>query len=114
MLMGSIGLHWALLQTVAWAGMIVNYTQESSSFTTALERTFDGKHPCKICVVVEQGKKADKHADKLPSIQKLELFSEATVAFVPALRLELDHSPIADLSRPSRSSPPPVLPPRTA
>ena len=65
MLMGSIGLHWALLQTVAWAGMIVTYTHESSSLTTALERTFDGKHPCKICVVVEEGKKAEKHSDQL-------------------------------------------------
>ncbi len=114
LLMSSIGLHWAFLQSVAWAGMIVSYTQETSSFTTALERTLDGKHPCKICVVVDHGKKADKESDKLPSMQKLELFSEPASPFVPTLRLASDPRPLVRLSEPARSSPPPLPPPRFA
>ena len=90
----------------------MTYTHESASFSTALERTFDGKHPCKICVVVEQGKKSEKKSDQLPTIQKLELFSEATISFVHASRLELELRPATHLSGPIRSSPPPYLPPR--
>ncbi len=43
------GGQWAVLQTVAWAGMLHDYTQRSGSFTAAVEQTFDGEHPCELC-----------------------------------------------------------------
>src|SRR5436309_11683888 len=54
-----IGGHWAILQSLAWAGMAINYSQESS-FKQALAKTFDGQHPCKICKVVREGKKSER------------------------------------------------------
>ena len=43
-LMLSIGLHWDLLQIVAWGGMLVKYAQDGS-IQDAIEKTFDGEHP---------------------------------------------------------------------
>jgi hypothetical protein len=59
LLVFSIGGHWALLQSVAWMGMLVSYSS-AESFKSAVEKTFDGRHPCKLCKTVEQGKKCEK------------------------------------------------------
>lgn len=59
----SLGLHWALLQTVAWTGMLVRYAQ-TDNFATAVSKTFDGDHPCPLCVAVEQGRAAERQQDK--------------------------------------------------
>jgi hypothetical protein len=55
----SLGLHWAVLQTVAWTGMIVKNSR-NSSFTEAVSKTFDGKHPCKLCKAIQQGRAEEK------------------------------------------------------
>ena len=55
----AIGGHWAILQSVAWVGMVINYSQDSS-LTVALQKTFDGEHPCKLCKVVRAGKKSEQ------------------------------------------------------
>jgi hypothetical protein len=60
------GGHWAIMQTSAWVGMLVNYSR-TESFEVAAAKTFDGKHPCAVCTAVEQGK---KHEEKqTPLIQ---------------------------------------------
>ena len=43
------GGHWAVLQSVAWAGMLADYTRASGSVATAVGQTFDGEHPCALC-----------------------------------------------------------------
>src|SRR6184192_2864605 len=58
----AIGAHWTLLQSIAWVGMAVSYTQ-NSTLKEALLKTFDGKHPCTLCKVVQQGKNAQKKQD---------------------------------------------------
>ncbi len=50
----SLGLHWTLLQSVAWMGMVVSYSQQKG-LAEALEMTFDGLHPCALCKAVENG-----------------------------------------------------------
>ena len=67
------GGHWAVLQTVAWTGMVIEYSRESP-LAAALTKTFSGKAPCKMCKAIEVGKekesrlpatvKADKKIDK--------------------------------------------------
>ncbi len=37
-----------------WVGMAISYSQDSSSFSEALAKTFDGKHPCKLCKFVAE------------------------------------------------------------
>ena len=56
----SLGLHWALLQSVAWVGMMVSYSRDAS-FTVAVSKTFDGKHPCAMCKMIKKGR-ADEQA----------------------------------------------------
>jgi hypothetical protein len=56
LLISGIGGHWLILQPVAWAGMIVSYSREGG-WRAALSRTFDGRHPCELCKVVQEGTK---------------------------------------------------------
>jgi hypothetical protein len=65
-LMQILGAHWAILQTTAWLGMLVSYSQ-SKSIERAAAETFDGRHPCAVCTAVEQGKKQEQK--RAPVIQ---------------------------------------------
>ena len=37
-----------LVQEIAWAGMLVNYSR-SQGIVDGVKRTFDGRHPCSLC-----------------------------------------------------------------
>ena len=49
------GGHWAVLQSVAWAGMLVEFSK-NSNLGAAVSKTFSGKAPCKMCMAIEAGK----------------------------------------------------------
>jgi hypothetical protein len=68
----SLGLHWALLQTVAWTGMMVNYSRHAS-FTEAVSKTFDGKHPCCLCKAIQKGRAGEKNQERVKPVSKLDL-----------------------------------------
>jgi hypothetical protein len=63
MLVFSLGLHWALLQTVAWTGMLITYAHDAS-LQEAITKTIDGQHPCPLCKVVEKGRADEKRQEK--------------------------------------------------
>lgn len=42
-----------LLQVVAWTGMALDYSARYG-LADGLQRTFDGKHPCKLCTKISQ------------------------------------------------------------
>ena len=69
----AIGGHWAVLQSVAWIGMFVKFSQ-SDSLKPALVKTFDGKHPCKLCLLIATGKKSEKKQETPKPSIKLDLF----------------------------------------
>jgi len=46
------GGHVALLQSVAWAGMLATRTQ-TQGWSQAVESTFSGKAPCRMCLVAQ-------------------------------------------------------------
>lgn len=79
-LTSSIGLHWAFLQTVAWAGMIVCYSQEAP-ISEAVVKTFDGQHPCKLCKQIAKGKQSEKKPEYKFELSKLE-FPYASSTFI--------------------------------
>ena len=58
-LLQILGGHWAFLQTGAWIGMVVQYSQEVG-LKTALGQTFDGEHPCSVCKAIQDGKKQEQ------------------------------------------------------
>ena len=55
----SVGLHWFLLQSVAWVGMFARFSQEAP-FREAINRTFDGKSPCCVCKFVQEGRDSEQ------------------------------------------------------
>ncbi len=82
----SLGLHWAVLQSVAWVGMVVNYSQ-FGPLTEALAKTFDGKHPCSLCKLVDAGKQTEQKQELQKTSAKVEYFfvSSAVMLHAPVL-----------------------------
>jgi len=106
----SIGGHWTLLQSVAWMGMFAHNVR-SCTLAEALDKTFDGQHPCALCKVVAAGKKSEQ---KQP-LTKLEVKIDFWLAPSSCLIVE---PTAANLSWPpdsvfsSRAEAPPTPPPR--
>jgi hypothetical protein len=107
----TLGGHWAILQTTAWIGMTVSYSQKDS-FGVALAKTFDGKHPCKMCKLVRAGKAAEKKSETKFDTKKLDSFLASTFTFsFPPLK-QFSVSQVDSLS--SRIEVPLSPPPRIA
>ena len=71
-LLTSVGLHWMVVQSAAWAGMLVSFSRQDS-LLEAVSKTFDGEHPCEYCMLVDAGsKKSPLPKDKAPSGKKLD------------------------------------------
>ncbi len=106
----SVGGQWALLQSIAWMGMLVDYSRQGS-VTQAVCKTFDGKHPCCLCKAIAAGKKSEQKKEVSPTSQKLEF---------PPIGQELDlvrpsHFPLfrrVRLVAKSAFQKPPTPPPR--
>lgn len=117
-LMISIGLHWAVLQSAAWVGMAVAYSVEKGSVVEGLSDTFDGDHPCPLCKAVEKGvesEKQPKDGQPPPSKTKemkltLALVSIPRFVFPPVVPEAWITTSSAALSRHERPvTPPPQL-----
>ena len=108
----SVGLHWALLQSVAWTGMLVTFAQQTT-LREALTKTFDGKNPCRLCKFVRAGQESEKQTHSLLPLVKIEsLPCSAVFALIPPAPLML---PAADnAGAPPRPESPPSPPPRAA
>lgn len=108
----AVGGHWAVLQSVAWVSMAVNYSQ-TDSLDVALEKTFNGKNPCKLCRVVQAGKQEEKKQELTKLETKLDFLCLQSFAYVhPTLPCTLLPS-FSALAFP-RSEAPPSPPPRLA
>lgn len=66
-----LGGHWAALQTVAWAGMLAKYAR-GETLVVAIEKTFDGDHPCGLCKVVKTGRDEEQKQQVAKVVVKLE------------------------------------------
>lgn len=78
----SMGGHLALLQTLAWGRMLVDYSGDSS-LTDAVVKTFDGEHPCSLCKVVEKSKSEEDRKPQLKAEMKQEIALPAAVMLPP-------------------------------
>ena len=109
--LAATGSHWLVLQSIAWTGMLASNLQESS-FTSAIERTFGGEHPCCLCKQISKGKKAERKSDLQLTWKKLEFpLSTQMLKFIP-------HSRCIELRRihffaKQLTYSPPVPPPRS-
>lgn len=55
----SLGMHWALLQGIAWTGMLISFAR-NGAVIEAVEKTFDGQHGCALCAKVKEGRDSDQ------------------------------------------------------
>jgi hypothetical protein len=54
-----MGGHWAILQATAWVNMLVQYS-ETEGVEAGISKTFDGKHPCDLCLSIAKNKQTEK------------------------------------------------------
>jgi hypothetical protein len=107
MLCVTLGFHWGLLQSVAWVGMMVNYSCQGS-IKEAVCKTFDGQHPCPLCKLVRAGKKSEKKPEAQQNVKKIDLFAGNAAAFnFPASPVSTFFVPLLTVPR----TDPPLLPP---
>ena len=77
--LAATGTHWIVLQSVAWTTMLAGNLGTTSVYQ-AVERTFDGQHPCCLCKQIRAGKQTEKKSEFHAGWKKLE-FSYAVSAF---------------------------------
>lgn len=110
------GGQLGLLQVVAWAGMVVNYSARYG-LTEGVTRTFDGKNPCPMCKKIERARQTQKEnkPSTAPSPSDLVWLQPASSG-LPAVVAETDRHGYAALSVlvASRTDRPATPPPRTA
>jgi hypothetical protein len=106
----SIGAHWPILQSVAWVGMAVSYSQ-TAPLKEALEKTFDGQHPCQLCDFVQTGKNAEKKQDSKKSPTRLDFWLNLDRAVIYPREVFSD-GVFTNPSIAGQSHAPPTPPPR--
>src|SRR3954469_13853667 len=107
-----LGGHWVALQTAAWIGMVADFAH-SNSLGVALEKTFDGAHPCGLCAAVKKGQAEEQKEEAVKTVLKTEAVL-ATMAVAPAPRMaRWNFPPVASLMT-ARTLAPPTPPPLAA
>ncbi|MFN0075657.1 MAG: hypothetical protein ACKVY0_04200 [Prosthecobacter sp.] len=82
----SLGMHWALLQGIAWTGMLISFAREGAVIE-AVEKTFDGQHGCALCAKVKEGRDSDQQRPQQTgqSLKKMDaVLVEITKLIAPA------------------------------
>ena len=112
-LMFSIGLHWIVLQSAAWAGMLITYAVQEGSLIDGVSQTFDNAHPCPLCCAIKQGRQSEKKETKQTEQKKkldlsLGLFSRVILTPpCPTVSPPLPDFPHGIARRTKPPSPPP-------
>jgi len=106
----AVGLHWVVLQSVAWTAMLVKYTKQQS-LGVAICQTFDGDHPCSLCHVVNKGKNSEGKPEVQSPSAKIDMICSARSfrLLVPFLRISYQ---TADVFAYQTGKSPPNPPPR--
>ena len=60
------GGHWGILQGIAWAKMLVEYSQ-ADGIGEGIAKTFYGEHPCAMCQVISKGRESEKREPLTPA-----------------------------------------------
>ncbi len=111
------GGHWAVLQTVAWSGMVLDYSRVHG-LQKGVEETFDGKHPCPMCKKVAEGvhkesTQPDKQQQQASKADKKSATCTAQVAALHPRGIPIQPLLPRDLiGFNTRSETPPVPPPK--
>ncbi len=77
-----LGGHWMALQSAAWIGMIAS-NANAETLVVAIEKTFDGEHPCGLCEVVKNGRNQEEKQPLAKAIVKLDAVLMAAMVLRP-------------------------------
>jgi hypothetical protein len=55
-----------VLQSIAWTRMLVA-NAHGETLAVAVSKTFDGKHPCKMCHQIREGRERERHEPTVAS-----------------------------------------------
>ena len=117
-LFAMAGGHWAVLQSVAWAGMLVDYSQSSGSVVTGFEHTFNGQYACDLCRAIQTARSRERKGGDAAFGAKEDAKVKAlpTQAPAPAARVAVavEFVRTAPGRMVVRAEPPPTPPPRRA
>ena len=109
-LVTTTGLHWAMLQSVAWTTMLADNLR-TQSLTEAVTHTFDGEHPCCLCKAIAAGRKSEQKKEFTAPLQKLE-FPPVKENFVLIAPSSFQLLPLENSSAKSLAQKPLLQPPR--
>lgn len=108
----AIGGHWLVLQTVAWGGMMIEYSR-ADGLSAAVEKTFDGQHPCGMCKVIAKTRQGEKKEAALVIVTKLDVFHQPAVEWCASVAVYWEQA-LVDTAPLLRTEAPAVPPPRAA
>ena len=111
-----MGLHYAVVQMVGWVNMTVEYSR-TAPLSEALVMTFDGKHPCKLCKLVEKELGKSEQDDKRAPEKKMELKLPPVICWADGIPLlSRSHQALSQVKLDDRArfrrERPPLPPPR--
>lgn len=90
--------------------MIISYSQ-CDSLASAIKKTFDGEHPCKMCKIIKKGRKAEQEKTATVKVEmKSELFLQTQSLMVYPPQFLRDNARISSDGSP-RLDPPLLRPP---
>ena len=108
-LFSAIGGPLALLQGVAWVTMVRDFSK-SGSLSQAVEKTFDGQHPCPLCQKLAKARAAEERAPVTMKIdKKAEVFIATSGSDLPLPVVNpMIYGPVPFVLMPERFIAPPV------
>lgn len=80
----ALGLHWIVLQSVAWVSMTAEFSR-ALPLGQAIKKTLDGENQCSLCKFVAKGKDAERNKSGQKEVLKLDycLSVEQAVLYPP-------------------------------
>ena len=106
----ATGAHWSILQSIAWTRMLAVNLQ-TGSIAEAVQKTFDGKHPCSLCKAIAKGKSAESKKEFTAPLQKFD-FPPVNEVFALVGPLNFQLISTADSIADFLTHQPPTPPPR--
>lgn len=81
------GGHYGVLQGVAWAKMLIDYSAEDGLLVGA-QKTFDGQHPCEMCKSIAAAKEVEQNdSPSAPPTNQLKDLGLKPTPIAPRLRI---------------------------
>jgi len=109
----SCGGQWPLLQCVAWANMVREYS-EMVPFSQAVRMTFSGQYPCPLCKAIAEKKQEENTKFAATFEHEKKLFSPGLEVAARCMAVSPQTFAVREPFFQTRSETPPTPPPRFA